>query len=58
VLKKVLQPLTDTVLDADVAYLDAKEYAVEKEGENSETEGINCEERTEEPERLLIVPIH
>jgi hypothetical protein len=42
-LEKVLQPSTEPELDVDCVYLEAKDDAVEKGGEKSETEGINCE---------------
>jgi hypothetical protein len=41
--KKVLLPSTEPGLDADVVYVEAKDDAVEKGGEKSETEVINCE---------------
>jgi len=43
VLEEVLQPSTEPGLDADVVYLEAKDDAVGKRGEKSETERINCE---------------
>jgi hypothetical protein len=42
-LEKVLQPSTEPGIDADVVYLESKDDAVEKGGEKSETERINCE---------------